>query len=133
MIQLSLKQAANYFPCTKQALYMAIRQRRLSAKKKRGEWIINQETLDEYKQNRWNRRLSRHNGKLIFDKRKGLYSAHEVAHILNCGVQHIYYALRSYKLKSHKIKSAWVIHVDDIMQYKDEMKLGKKPNRGNFS
>lgn len=127
---MNLTQAAIEYPCTKPALYLAIRKSRLSARKKNGKWIVTEKELIEYKKSRWNRGLCKHNGKLIFDKEKGFHSVNEASSILKCDAQHIYYALRNHKIKSHKVKSAWVIHLDDIIDYHARMKLGKKQNRG---
>lgn len=123
---LTLKEAAVHENLTKQALYVSIRKGRLLAEKKHRKWMISFESLDEYRRNRYSRSLSRHKGNLIFDKDKGLYTIKEAAQILGCHYQHVYHATRWGHLKSKRVRSSWVIHIDDVMDYKFRMRIIKK-------
>jgi hypothetical protein len=43
--------------------------------------------------------------------------------------RHAYYAVRSYKIKSHKIKGEWVIYLSDVLEYKKIMSIRSEGNR----
>jgi hypothetical protein len=115
---------------TRQAVILRISNGKLPATKKEGKWVITQEAFEEYEKNKYSRKFSQLNGKLIFDKNKGLHSVSEAAAILGCDIQHVYHAYRVGKLnvKKHKknTRFTWVINIDDITAYKSVMKLGKK-------
>lgn len=125
-MQLSINEAANFENISRQAIYVAIREGRINAQKNGGRWIISWDNLHEYRRHRYDRTKSKFNNQLIFDKEKGLYSATEAAYLLDRPVQHVYYACRDGKIKFQKTghkDSIWVIHIDDIKDYK--MRLPK--------
>lgn len=123
-------QAANQLNITKQAVYLALRKHAIPTHKIHGRWKITQEQLEHYKKNKYNRALSKFNGELIFDKEKGYLSVQEAAKLLNCSIQHIYYVCRINKLKNHRVRRAWVIHQDDLENYR---KLMSVKCRSDFS
>lgn len=106
---------------------------RLKAKKKKfahtALWLINRSDFENYRKSRYDRALREINGKLIFDKKKGLYSAKEAAEMVGCNVQRIYYHLRVGLIPSKRVGAAWVVHIDDIKDYKSKLKTSKKHPR----
>ncbi len=124
----SITEAARINSVTRQAIYVAIKLKKLKAKKDTTRWTINLEDLEEYRKNKYSRTKSMHNGELLFDNDKGYHSVNQVAEILKVPAQKIYYATRIGALKAHRKGAAWVIHNDDVKKYKEEF-LSKKNSR----
>lgn len=122
----SITEAARRQGVTRQAIYVAIKQKKLKANKSSTRWTIKKEDLEEYKKNKYSRTKSTFNGELLFDNEKGFYSINQTASMLNVPAQKIYYATRTGQLKASRKGAAWVIHSNDIRQYKDKY-LDKKP------
>ena len=115
---IGITEAAKILGVTRQAVYVAVMKKRISAKKSNAKnWVTTLEELENYKKNKYSRAKSKYNGELIFDKEKGFYSIQETAKLLRLPAQKLYYATRSGALKSHRKGSAWVVHIDDIRDY----------------
>lgn len=123
----SITEAARINNVTRQAIYVAIKQRKLKATKDSTRWTINLDDLEEYRNNKYSRTKSTFEGELLFDNHKGYYSVNQVAKILNVPAQKVYYATRIGHLKAHRKGAAWVVYVDDIEAYKQGY-LHKKTN-----
>ncbi|MFA5250047.1 MAG: helix-turn-helix domain-containing protein [Parachlamydiales bacterium] len=121
----SITEAARRQGVTRQAIYVAIKQKKLKANKSSTRWTILRTDLDEYKKNKYSRTKSVFNGELLFDNEKGFYSINQTASILNVPAQKIYYATRTGQLKAFRKGAAWVISTADINEYKE--KYLKKP------
>lgn len=115
----SITEAAKINNVTRQAIYVAIKQGKLKAQKEASRWTIRLEDLNEYRENKYSRAKSTFEGELLFDNNKGYYSVNQTAKILNVPAQKIYYATRIGQLKAHRKGAAWVIHTDDIKQYRE--------------
>ena len=115
----SITEAARLNNVTRQAIYVAIKQRKLRATKDATRWTIDLEDLEEYKKNKYSRKKSMFDGELLFDNKKGYYSINQVAHMLNVPAQKIYYATRIGHLKAQRKGAAWVVQVEDIKSYKE--------------
>ena len=115
----SITEAARINNVTRQAIYVAIKQKKLRASKGATRWTINLDDLEEYRKQKYSRTKSRFNGELIFDNVKGRFSVNQVAKYLSVPVQKIYYALREGMLKGSRKGAAWVILVDDVQEYKE--------------
>jgi len=113
----TLSEAAKINNVTRQAIYVAIKQKKLRAYKNPTRWIIDVEDLEQYRKMKYSRSKSMHNGELIFDNKKGFYSIQQAAKMLNVPYQKIYYATRIGLLKATRKGSAWVVHLDDLKQY----------------
>lgn len=125
--EFDIKQVAALRGVTPQAVNLAIKEGKLKANKTSKKWTINLSDLEEYEKNRYSRSFSKLNGHLLFDKEKDLYSATEAAQILGCKRQHVYHALRNKKLAYRKHHHhRWVIHLSDIEEYKQKMRLQRK-------
>ncbi len=125
----SITEAARINNVTRQAIYVAIKQRKLKATKDSTRWTIYLDDLEEYRTNKYSRTKSIYDGELLFDNRKGFYSVNQAARYLNIPAQKVYYATRVGLLKAHRKGAAWVIHIDDLKGYQ-ETYLNRKPKVG---
>jgi excisionase family DNA binding protein len=121
----SITEAAKINNVTRQAIYVAIKQKKLKAYKDATRWTIDLEDLENYRKSKYSRTKSLFNGELLFDNHKGFYSVNQVAKMLNVPAQKIYYATRVGLMKAHRKGAAWVIHIDDIKNYQQNY-LNKK-------
>ena len=115
----SITEAARINNVTRQAIYVAIKQNKLKAKKETTRWLIHLDDLENYRNQKYSRSKSTFDGELLFDNTRGYYSVNQVAKILGVPAQKVYYATRIGVLKAQRRGAAWVIHVDDIKGYKD--------------
>lgn len=115
----TLSEAARMNNVTRQAIYVAIKQKKLRAYKNPTRWIIDVEDLHQYRQLRYSRAKSMHNGELVFDNNKGFYSIQQASKMLDVPYQKIYYATRIGLLKASRKGSAWIVHVDDLKKYQE--------------
>jgi excisionase family DNA binding protein len=125
----SITEAARINNVTRQAIYVAIKQKKLKATKDSTRWTIHLDDLEEYRKNKYSRTKSMFDGELLFDSRKGFYSVNQAAKLLNVPAQKIYYATRVGLLKAIRKGAAWVIHTDDIKGYQENY-LNRKPKVG---
>ncbi|MBX9923084.1 MAG: helix-turn-helix domain-containing protein [Rhabdochlamydiaceae bacterium] len=115
----SITEAARINNVTRQAIYVAIKQRKLKAYKDTTRWTIDVEDLDAYRKQKYSRSKSIFDGELLFDNQKGFFSVNQVAKILGVPAQKIYYATRVGLLKASRKGAAWVVHTDDIQSYRE--------------
>lgn len=113
----SITEAAKINNVTRQAIYVAIKQKKLRASKDATRWTINLEDLENYRKHKYSRTKSMHNGELVFDNNKGFYSVNQVANMLGVPAQKIYYATRVGLMKATRKGAAWVIHSDEVKRY----------------
>jgi len=125
----SITEAARINNVTRQAIYVAIKQKKLKATKDSTRWTIHLDDLEEYRKNKYSRTKSMFNGELLFDNGKGFYSVNQAARFLNVPAQKIYYATRVGLLKASRKGAAWVIYVDDLKGYQENY-LNRKPKVG---
>ncbi len=114
---ITLSEAAKINNVTRQAIYVAIKQKKLKAYKNPTRWIIDLDDLDDYRKMKYSRERSVHEGELLYDHSKGFYSIQQTAKILDIPYQKVYYATRIGLLKATRKGSAWVVHLDDIKEY----------------
>lgn len=126
---ISITEAARINNVTRQAIYVAIKQKKLKATKDSTRWTIHLDDLEEYRSNKYSRTKSMFDGELLFDNRKGYYSVNQAAKFLNVPAQKIYYATRVGLLKATRKGAAWVIHIDELKGYQDNY-LNRKPKVG---
>lgn len=125
----SITEAARINNVTRQAIYVAIKQKKLKATKDATRWTIHLDDLEEYRTNKYSRTKSMFDGELLFDNRKGYYSVNQAAKMLGVPAQKIYYATRVGLLKAHRKGAAWVIQTEDIKGYQENY-LTKRPKVG---
>lgn len=121
----SITEAARINNVTRQAIYVAIKQKKLKASKDTTRWTIDLEDLENYRKQKYSRSKSMFEGELLFDNLKGFYSVNQVAKMLNVPAQKIYYATRVGLLKASRKGAAWVIHANDVKGYQENY-LNKK-------
>lgn len=121
----SITEAAKINNVTRQAIYVAIKQKKLKATKDATRWVIDLDDLDNYRKQKYSRTKSVFNGELLFDNNKGFYSINQVAKMLGVPAQKIYYATRVGLMKAHRKGAAWVVHINDVKLYQDNY-LGKR-------
>ena len=115
----SITEAAKINNVTRQAIYVAIKQRKLKAYKDTTRWTIDLDDLEEYRRQKYSRAKSIFDGELLFDNKKGFFSINQVAKMLGVPAQKIYYATRVGLLKASRKGAAWVVHIDDVKGYKE--------------
>lgn len=113
----TLSEAAEINNVTRQAIYVAIKQKKLKAYKNPTRWIIALEDLEAYRNMKYSRVKSKYEGELLFDNKKGFYSIQQASEMLNVPYQKIYYATRIGLLKASRKGAAWVVHIDEIKSY----------------
>lgn len=116
----SITEAAKINNVTRQAIYVAIKQRKLKAHKDSTRWTIELTDLEDYRRQKYSRAKSKFNGELLFDNEKGFYSVNQVAKALGVPAQKIYYATRIGMLKATRRGAAWVIHTEDMKEYQEK-------------
>lgn len=117
----SITEAARINGVTRQAIYVAIKQNKLKARKDSTRWTIDLDDLEEYRRNKYSRTKSTFEGELLFNNDKGFYSVNQVAKMLGVPAQKIYYATRRIGvLKASRKGAAWVIHIDDVKEYQEK-------------
>lgn len=121
----SITEAAKINNVTRQAIYVAIKQKKLKAMKDATRWVIDLDDLETYRNQKYSRTKSMFNGELLFDNNKGFYSINQVAKMLNVPAQKIYYATRVGLMKAHRKGAAWVVHMTDVKLYQENY-LGKR-------
>lgn len=122
----SITEAARINNVTRQAIYVAIKQKKLRAMKDATRWTIHLDDLEEYRRNKYSRTKSVYGGELLFDNKKGYYSINQVANMLGVPAQKIYYATRVGLMKAQRKGAAWVIHQEDVKSYQEGY-LNQKP------
>lgn len=115
----SITEAARLNSVTRQAIYVAIKQRKLRARKHMARWVIHVDDLEDYRNQKYSRTKSTFNGELLFDNNKGFFSINQTARMLNIPAQKVYYATRVGHLRAQRRGAAWVVHIDDIKSYKE--------------
>ena len=122
----SITEAAKLNKVTRQAIYIAIKLKKLKASKESTRWTICLEDLEEYRKQKYSRTKSVYEGELLFDNMKGYYSVNQVARLLKVPAQKVYYATRTGYLKAQRRGAAWVIHQDDIEEYRKSFVVKKR-------
>lgn len=116
---MSITQAAKLYNITRQAIYVAIKHKKLKATKTT-RWVISMQDLEEYRKTRYSREKSMYEGELLFDNDKGWFSVRQAASILKVPTQKIYYATRTKSLVGLRRGAAWVIHISEIEKYRQK-------------
>ncbi|MCX6988742.1 MAG: helix-turn-helix domain-containing protein [Chlamydiae bacterium] len=124
----SITEAARINNVTRQAIYVAIKQKKLKAYKDTTRWTIDLEDLENYRKQKYSRTKSMFEGELLFDNKNGFFSINQVAKMLNVPAQKIYYATRVGLLKATRKGAAWVVHTNEIQGYQENY-LSKKSEK----
>lgn len=128
----SITEAARINNVTRQAIYVAIKQKKLKASKDTTRWTIDLSDLEDYRRQKYSRTKSMFEGELLFDNNKGYYSVNQVAKMLNVPAQKVYYATRVGLMKAIRRGAAWVIHMNDVKSYQENY-LSKQNSESQVS
>ncbi len=123
----TMAQAAKKNGVTRQAIFFAIKMKRLNARRENNTWLVSGKDLKDYVENKYSRQASKKQGQLVFDKSKGFYSIGEAAKFLNKSTNQVYYLVRMGKIKTHRQGGAIVIHKEEL--YKICENLNKKSDK----
>jgi Helix-turn-helix domain len=114
----SVKEAARLKRVTREAIYLAIRLGRLKACCDGRRMKVSILDLNDYDASRWDHlRHSRFKEEKLLDKKNGYVSINDAAKAIRVPMQKLYYAIRSGKIKATKRNSAWMVHVEDLLEY----------------
>lgn len=118
---MNIIQAAKELQITRAAVYMAITNNRLNAKKDSCGWTITLDDVIKYKNSRYKKECPIIDGKPLFDRSRGEVSIKEASILLKCQVQKLYHACRYKHMKSEKRKCHWIITLYDIIEYRNKL------------
>lgn len=117
----SITEAAKINKVSRQAIYVAIKLKKLKATKDAARWTIHLNDLEEYRRQRYSRSKSRFNGELLFDNHEGYYSVSQAARLLKVPAQKLYYATRVGSLKGMRKGAAWVLTKEELKDYAEKV------------
>lgn len=112
----TITKASFYLGVTRQAVYIAIKYKKLKATMINGHWIITLKELEEWNINKYNRNLRISNGMRLFNE-KTTFSVSQAAKLLSVPEQRIYYLLRTGDLECFLIEKTKVIKLEHINAY----------------
>lgn len=118
---------------SRQAVYIAIKKKRLKAQLISRVWIIAKEDIEIYRASRYNRENSKINGEPVFDIVNGYLSVNHISKLFGLSTQHIYYLLRTGQLHAAKKGSAWVVKFEEVKKIYDEKTTGTNINQLTFA
>lgn len=114
----SVSEAAKIKKVTRQAIYLAIKLKRLKAYRHGDRWKVFLKDLQEYDEHRFSRVYhSTFRGEKIFNESRGMFSVDHASQRLGVDKQKVYYAIRSGKLRAIRRNAAWVISAADLLEY----------------
>ena len=116
----TIPEAARIKKVTRQALYLAIREKRLRAYKHGDTFKVFLTDLVEFDRQRYSRINSVIDGEKIFDEEKGHVSVEKASQMISIPRQKIYYAIRKGILKTVRKGNAYVINVEDLFEYQEK-------------
>lgn len=135
----SLADAARFSHVGRQAVFVAIKKGQLKATKKMGtsgkmQWFIKRSDLDEYRANKYCRDKRVVDGEKLFDIENDRWSVLHASKTLSAMLgkpfptAHIYYLLRTGKIRGMRKGGSWVISRDSLVDlyYKES---GENPNQ----
>lgn len=124
---MTVSQAAKKNKVTRQAVFFAIKMKKLRARKENNSWLIEEKDLQEYLKYKYCRSKSHIDGELIFDKKKGFYSIADAAKFLGKTMNHVYYLVRVGKIQTHRHGGTIIILNKELYRYAEYMvNNGKK-------
>ena len=129
---LTLHEAAKEGKVTRQAIYAAIRLKKLPARKVGSKWYVCPKDLETYRVNKYDRSNRKIDGELVFDPKKGECTVHEAAAIIHRELhipyspQNVYYMLRCGILRGYRKGAAWIVKIEDLNDYLQRVHNHKK-------
>lgn len=121
-----LSEAANYARVGRQAIFLALKKKKLKGVKKtvgkRSYWLIRKEDVDAYRSQKYNREKRIIEGEPVIDIEKNRWSVSQAAKVLSLIFKrpylpaHLYYLLRIGALRASKKGNMWVISQEDLSE-----------------
>ena len=130
---ISMAGAAKIANVTRQAIYKAIKTKKLKALLKNGRYHISEKDFVEY---RWARKDSLCkviDGELLYDMKKGRVSPHQASALLGVNENRIYYLIRSNRLPCTRHGFLYIIKLDDIKTLGAQMGINLKVTNENIN
>lgn len=118
---ISVRQAAKIKGVSTQALYLAIRLKKLKAYKSGDYYKIFLSDLDIYDKKKYSRESSLYDGELVFDEKNGQISVAKASVLTGLPRQKLYHAMRTKNLPFILKGRFYVLHMDDLLKYHDDL------------
>lgn len=125
--KINMKEAAEIAHVTKQAIYMAIRKKRIKAWMEKGQWITTSSELQAYRESKHTPENRLHEGKQIFDIEEGKFSVSQAATLISHYLKtpyprnKLYYLIKIGELPASRIGSSYIVTREAILKLiKDE-------------
>lgn len=119
---MTITQAAKVKNVTRQAIYLAIKQGRLKAYRNGKLQKVSLQGLLAYESHKCSRLFSEFNGQKIYDDSKGLMSISTASTLTGIGISRLYYAASVGHLKAEKKGCAWVVFLEDVIEFNKNFK-----------
>lgn len=117
---LTTNQAAEVLGITRQAIYWAIKNKKLKAQKPLyHQLIITLEDVEAYRKNMYCRDYSRFKGELLYDVSKGEYSLRKAAEYLGLGYNKLYHLTKTGKIQANRKGAAWIFMKSDLDEFRE--------------
>ena len=130
---ISMAGAAKIANVSRQAIYKAIKLKRLKATLRNGRYYICPKDFVDY---RWSRKdilYKEVDGELIYDMGKGTISPHQASCLLGVNKNRIYYLIRSNKLSCTRHGFLYIIKLNDIKTLAAQMGINLKVTNENIN
>lgn len=111
---LTISETAVKCKISRQAVYVAIKKKRLKAQLINRLWVMHVDDIQSYRASRYDRANSKINGEPVFDIAQGYLSVNHVAKLFGINTQHVYYLLRTGQIHALKKGAAWVVNFDEV-------------------
>jgi len=102
--------ASRYLGVSRQAVYIAISKNKINANKINGKYAISERMLDEYRKNKYNRRIS-------LKMKDNEFTVNDITKKTRIGKGTLYYMIRSGVIKSHRKGCAYIIKEKDFDEF----------------
>lgn len=123
---LNITLASKIYYITRQAIAIAIKNKRLNAVKIKNNWCFTQQEWNNYEKSRYDRKYSIRDGKYLYDIEKGVLSPSMIAKEFGVDAQQVYYLLRTENLPHQRVGHAYVINREDFVKFLPDLKKKKK-------
>lgn len=122
---MSISDVCKIHHITRQAIFVAIKNKRLKAKKTGGQWRLEYDELEKYLATKYDRMHSKYDGELLYNPKIGEISVKQATNLLGLGKHQIYHAIRTYRLPHTRKGAAYILKIDDVKNYlpKDKRKF----------
>lgn len=123
---ITMKEAGEYLNLSKQAIYNAVKKKRLNPIKEKDDDIKNpkgfkymflQSDLDHYRETKFDRSVTTMDkeGRQIYCGQ--IISLPQASDLSNIPREHLYWAIREGKLKHKRYKLTYMLHKKDVLEY----------------